>query len=333
MPIQDSEIIWRRAQLVSDATPAQNGGRMSPAQIVSGVKNNLFPDVSQAERTSGSVKWRKAFIHVASAQDTALLNTKVFLDALTPAGDFVLFQPGTHTDTQDAITGRPYGIGTLAAALSSGATQVQVVCEHPSYDTLQPFRVGDTIRISDRPATGGTGNEEFVTISAVSYSGGVATIDFSPALANAYATSNTVVSTVYPAGDVIASVSGIAVSSASGTLDATNGNLVAPNRSAIADTFTVTFTSATAFSASGVVSGILGNGSITADFSPLNSAFGGPYFTLKAAAWGGTWQAGDSVTFTTTPAAIPVWYRREVPAGTASTANDFCSLAVLGESA
>ena len=90
MPILDNEILWRPAALQSDAAPAQNGGRMAFAQLVSGVKNNLFPDVSQSERSAGSVKWRKAFIHVNSAQDTALLNVRLFLDSLTPAGDFFL---------------------------------------------------------------------------------------------------------------------------------------------------------------------------------------------------------------------------------------------------
>lgn len=61
MPILDNEIVWRPAALMSDVTPAQNGGRMAFSQLVSGVKNNLFPDVSQSERLAGAVKWRKAF--------------------------------------------------------------------------------------------------------------------------------------------------------------------------------------------------------------------------------------------------------------------------------
>ena len=67
MPILDNEIIWRPAALMSDTVPAQNGGRMTLSQLVSGVKNNLFPDVSQSERTAGSTKWRKAFVHINSA--------------------------------------------------------------------------------------------------------------------------------------------------------------------------------------------------------------------------------------------------------------------------
>ena len=137
MPILDNEIIWRPAALMSDTVPAQNGGRMTLSQLVSGVKNNLFPDVSQSERTAGSTKWRKAFVHINSAQDTALLNTRLFLDALTPAGDFVVFHLGTQTDTEDQVGGRPYGIGTLYAPIVGGAVQIQVACEHNGqYATL-----------------------------------------------------------------------------------------------------------------------------------------------------------------------------------------------------
>ena len=206
MPILDNEIVWRPAALMSDVTPAQNGGRMAFSQLVSGVKNNLFPDVSQSERLAGAVKWRKAFIHVNSAQDTALLNVRLFLDSLTPGGDFVVFQPGTQTDTEDQIVGRPYGIGTLYAPIVGGAVQIQVACEH---------------------------NAEYAS----------------------------------------------------------------------------------------------------ADYAPLNPATGTPYFTIKAIAWAGTFQTNDTVTFVTQPAAIPIWYRRQVPAATFSLANDFTSLAIHGESA
>jgi len=336
MPILDNEIIWRPAALQSDAIPAQNGARMTFSQLVSGVKNNLFADVSQSERNAGSVKWRKAFVHINSAQDTALLNVRVFLDALTPAGDFVLFQPGTQTDTEDQIAGRPYGIGTLYAPVASGATQLQVACEHNAqYATLQPFRVGDLIRVSDRPSTGGAGNEEWVTISAVTYGADFATIDVSPALANAYTSAATLVSSVYELASVAASVNAVSLASVSGLLDwATTGNLVAHNKGAVQENWTLNFTSATTFTAAGTTLGVLAStGSISADYAPINPATGTPYFTLKSIAWGGAFQANDTVTFTSQPAAIPIWYRREVPAGTFSLANDVASLAIHGESA
>lgn len=335
MPILDNEILWRPAALLSDATPAQNGGRMAFAQLVSGVKNNLFPDVSQFERGAGSVKWRKAFIHINSAQDAALLNVRLFLDTLTPAGDFVVFQLGTSTDTQDQIAGRAYGIGTLFAPVAGGASQIQVVCEHNAeYASLQPFRVGDLVRVSDRPSTGGAGNEEWVTLTGVVYGPDYATLDFTSALVNAYATANTLVSTVYPQASVAGAWSNLALTSAAGSFDsATVGNLVAHNKGAIEQTWTLTFTGQ-GFNVSGnTVGALTAMGSTSADFAPVNPATGTPYFTIKAAGWSGTFQANESLHFDTHPAAIPIWYRRQVPAGTFSLANDFASLAIHGESA
>ena len=336
MPILDNEIVWRPAALMSDVTPAQNGGRMTFSQLVSGVKNNLFPDVSQSERLAGAVKWRKAFIHVNSAQDTALLNVRLFLDSLTPAGDFVVFQPGTQTDTEDQIAGRPYGIGTLYAPAVGGAAQIQVVCErNAEYATLQPFRVGDRLRVSDRLSTGGAGNEEWVSVTGIAYGVDFATVDISPALANSYATANTLVSSSHELASAAAAVSGVSVVSGTGNFDfATVGNLIAHNRGAVQENWTLTFTSATTFTVSGNTVGTLASpGSVSADYAPLNPATGTPYFTIKAIGWSGSFQAGNTMSFTSQPAAIPIWYRRQVPAGTFSLANDFCSLAIHGESA
>jgi hypothetical protein len=336
MPIADNEIVWRPAALVSDSTPAQNGGRMAGALLVSGVKNNLFPDVSQAERLAGSVKWRKAFIHVNSAQDIALLNVRLFLDAETPAGDFVLFHPGTQSDTENQIGGRPYGVGTLHAPAAGGASQIQVGCEdNAEYASLQPFRVGDLLRVADRPSTGGAGNEEWVSITAIAYGAEFATVDFSPALAHAYPAATTIVSSVLELPSAVASVSGVSVSSSNGSFDsATLGNLVAHNKGAVSETWTVTFTGATSYTVAGTTVGALAStGSTTADFAPINPSTGTRYFTLRALGWGGTFQAGNSMSFTTQPATVPVWYRRQVPAGTFSVANNYASLAIHGESA
>lgn len=336
MPILDNEIIWRPAALMSDTVPAQNGSRMNFSQLVSGVKNNLFPDVSQAERLAGAVKWRKAFIHVNSTQDTALLNVRLFLDALTPAGDFVTFAAGTPTDTEDQIAGRPYGIGTLYQASGNGAVQLLVACEHNAeYASLQPFRVGDLVRVSDRPSTGGGGNEEWATLTGVSYGTDYATLDLAAPLANGYATANTLVSSVLQLASVAGGGANFSLSSSGGSFDsATVGNLIVHNKGGIAEHWTLTFNGPTSFTVSGLGVGALpDSGATTADFIPLNPATGSAYFTLKASGWGGTFQAGEQVSFDTTPAAVPIWYRRQVPAGTFSLANDYASLAIHGESA
>ncbi len=246
------------------------------------------------------------------------------------------FQPGTQTDTEDQIAGRPYGIGTLYAPVAGGAIQIQVACEHNGqYASLQPMRVGDVLRVSDRPSTGGAGNEEWVSVTGVSYGADFATVDISPALANSYATATTLVSSVLELPSVIAAWSGLALTSMGGSFDAaTVGNLVAHNKGAIEENWTLTFSSATTFTVSGNVVGTLASpGSVSADYAPLNPATGTPYFTVKAIGWGGTFQANDTVSIATQPAAIPIWYRRQVPAGTFSLANDYTSLAIHGESA
>lgn len=336
MPILDNEIVWRPAALISDVIPAQNGGRMAFSQLVSGVKNNLFPDVSQSERTAGSVKWRKAFVHINSAQDTALLNTRLFLDALTPAGDFVVFHPGTQTDTENQIGGRPYGIGTLYAPVIGGTIQIQVACEHNAeYASLQPFRIGDLVRVSDRPSTGGAGNEEWVTLSGVSYGAEFAVFDLAAPLANSYGTANTLVSGVLQQASAVGIGASFALSSVGGNFDsATVGNWVVHNRGAIDEHWTLVFNGPTSFTVSGMSVGTLPQaGSTTADFSPSNPATGSPYFTIKASGWSGSFQSGEQATFDSVPAAVPIWYRRHVPAGTFSLANDYASLAIHGESA
>lgn len=338
MALLDAEIVWRPSALISDSTPAQNGGRMAYTQMVTGMKNNLFPDVSQSERTAGATKFRKAFIHLYNTANTALTTVKVFLDALTAGGDYVTFLPGTATDTEDAATGRRYGIGTLNNNVSVSGTSCQVLCEHyADYATDTIFRVGDTVRISNQPSTGGAGTTDWVLLSAVSWDTTHVTLTFTTTpLANAYTAGvGVLVSGVYTVASIAAGVNTVVKTSTLGTFDSTTvGNLVCQHKGGIADAWTITMLTATTFSVAGVAAGaIAGTGSIASDYSPTNAATGTPYFTLKSICWGGTFAAADTVTFNTTQASLPIWYRRRVPAGTGSLASNVASLAIHGESA
>jgi hypothetical protein len=90
----------------------------------------------------------------------------------------------------------------------------------------------------------------------------------------------------------------------------------------VEDDWTLTFTSSSNFSVSGAYYGSAGTGSVGVNFSPVNPDTGEPYFTISAAGWGGAWNSGDSLTFTTHPAAVPVLLEEEVPAGTAQEPNN-----------
>lgn len=333
MTITPAELRWYKSQTVSDASA--NGGRMSTVESPSGVKNNIFPDVSLAERTSGITRHRKMFLKIANDDDLTLFSAKVFVQLNTPGDDNVTFFPGNQRDTQASITGseRRYGGGRLAANVSAGATSFTVNTEGVA---LGIFQNGDPIRISDKTSVGGSGNEEFHVISSISYAGDVATIGIaaSAGLANPYASGVTGVSSVYEAGDVKTNITAPSITSASGTGDFAANPILGDNIATVEQDWTVTFTSTTAFNIVGDTLGAVGSGNISSDAAPGNPNFAGkPYFTLQSEAWGGTWAPGDTVTFTTSPAAIPVWYRQNVPVGAAALSGDRVIVGLSGESA
>ena len=330
MSIVASELVWRKSVEVSDA--GTNGGRMTHNVIVSSVKNNVFPDVPQAERAAGSSKFRKVFIHVANDNELSLIAPRVFVESRTPGDDSVCFHVGTQRNTQTQLTGveQKYGAGVLNAPAIIGASTISVLTEGAALDV---FKNAMKIRISDRATLEGAGNEEYVTIDgAPSYNGDVATFDITPVLANDFAATTTKVASVYEPGDIAATVATF-TKNGTGTYDETGYPVLCDSIATVEDDWTLTFTTATAFTVAGAFSGSMGAGNTSSNFAPTNTNFSKPYFTLRAAGWGGTWTTGNTITFTTHPASIPLWYKRIVPAGAASLSGNSVVLAVDGESA
>jgi hypothetical protein len=333
MSIQANELVWRRAAENSDA--GTNGGRMTSTAIPTAVKNNLFPDVPNSERTVGSSKFRKAFIHVANGDSLSLVAAKVFATAPTPGDDFVVFFPGTQTDVQSGI-GAPspvYGAGKLNAGVSAGATSVQVLVEN--WASAPIFIPGMTVRISNKATiNSGTGTEEYMVIDAggVSVNVNVITLTLTAALANAYLAADTYVSSVYAAGNVVASATNPVVTGG-GSYDYTTYPIVINGVGSIEQDWTCSFpSSATQFTLIGNTVGSLGTFNISSDAAPVNPSFSVPYLTINRLGWNAP-TIGTQMTFTTHPAAIPIWYKRVVPAGAASLSGNKVILAVDGESA
>ena len=328
MPIQSSDFVWRRSQTVSDSTAAMNGGRMSSTAIPSDTRGALFNDVTQAQRDNGAVHWRKAFIHVASDNNIELLDAKVYVSEPTPGDDFVTLHPGTQSDTQDAVSARAYGAGALYTDAAPGASIITVAPDGVgNLGSLDPFQPGDVIRISDGA------NTEFHTLSGVTDAGDHLSLSLDgTTLEYGYTQANdTIVSSVIEQASVVASISNVVTTTANGVIDDTL--ITANNKGAVVDAITLTFTSTTNFTAEGAVLGDLGVGTIGATFSPSNSAVSAPYFWIPSTAWTGTWQVGDTVEFNLSPASIPIWYRREVPAGSGSLADNSVVVGITGESA
>ena len=333
MSIVAAELVWRKSAEVSDA--GSNGGRMlnsANSSIASAVKNNVFPDVPQAERTAGSIKFRKVFIHVANDNDLALISPRVFVESRTPGDDNVTFHLGTQRNTQTQLTGaeQKYGAGVLNSPALALATAISVMTEGAALDV---FKSGMTIRVSDKGSIDGSGNEEYVVIDgAPSYNGAIATINLTTGLVNGYAATTTKVASCYLPGNITGAISSW-VESGTGTYDEATYPVLSDNIATIEQDWTLTFTSATAFTVSGDTLGVVGTGNTSSNFSPNNDVFNKPYFTLRSAGFGGEWAQNNTIRWTTSPAAIPIWYRREVPAGASSLSGNSVIVAVDGESA
>ncbi|MBF0131005.1 MAG: hypothetical protein HQL75_00250 [Magnetococcales bacterium] len=345
MSIESTDIKFFRSEIVSDG--ASNGGRMSNNESVSGQKNNLWADVPGRERKDGSIKWRKVFIKNANSDNLTGIDMRIFVHQPTAAADRVFFFAGTQVDTQADISGSHvnHGSGALLASATAGANSIQVTVENAADNIFIP---GNLVRISNKPTVESDGLEEFIRIkndvSGVTWSGDVATLTFEVGamLLNSYASSDTFVSTVYEAGNLWAMTDTWAISSSTGTFSGWNGSGAVPPEllterladfiAGIEQTWTITFTSATAFSCSGNTLGLVGSGSTTANFAPQNTEFSRPYFTLPLTKWAGTWAIGDVLTFKTHPAAIPIWECRTISANSPSLSGNFVSIGVWGES-
>ncbi|WP_022850997.1 flagellar hook-basal body complex protein [Limisalsivibrio acetivorans] len=88
-----------------------------------------------------------------------------------------------------------------------------------------------------------------------------------------------------------------------GTFDETM--VSASSHGAVTDNWTIQIDPAdpTRYTVTGATEGLIGTGIVGQDFSPMNPATDRPYVTIPGAAWGGSWAAGETITFDTTAAA------------------------------
>jgi hypothetical protein len=321
--IISSELVIRKSASRTDT--ATNGGRMSKNAVVSGARQNFLPDWTLAQVTAGGSRLRKYFLHVANDDDLALTQAGLHLTSVSSGDDRVTLFAGTTTDTQATLAASPteYGAGVLQSALTAGATVLSVTVEDMD---MVVFRSGDQICITD-----GTNYEYHENVTVSNPGGGLVTITLAAGdmLSSDFAAGATVAS-VLPLGTIQAAIGTPAVTSASGTLDATK---ITPDAIGGVDhTVTITFTSATAFSAVSDVHGSLGTGAINADFAPANADFSKPYFKIASGTWGGIWVAGNVVTFASVAAAVAFWVKGVLPAGAAPAGDDTFGLRVIGGS-
>lgn len=325
MTILSGELLFVKSESVTDTDA--NGGRMGAVSIVSGIKNNVFPDVTQAQRQSGLLRWRKLFAKVANADSLALLDARIHLTRPSNGDDRVTLAAGAQRDRQSELGGpREYGAAALKNDLPAGAVSLVAVLEDASQSI---FLSGDTIWIGDA-----TNGEYFSNVTVVKNGNEVAIALASGAqTARAYAAAEACAASVYLPGDLVGAVSSWTETSSAGVYNEAGRPLEVDSIGGVEDDWTLTFTGAQSFSVSGAFTGALASGTIAQDYAPSNPSFGRPYFTLRAAGWSGAWTSGDSIAFSTHPAAAPFWLKQLTPAGAQACNADLFEIAVSGESA
>jgi len=299
---------------------ANNGGRMSYNQVTSNVLNNMFNNITQAERTAGATKYRKFFMRNKNSAGETAANSRFWISSRSTGGDYFRIKEGTNSDVQSDAEGYSNWLGTgyLTAPLSADSTTFEAL-----FDTSDGVYNGSLIRITDN-----SGGEEFLTIEnpgGISWVGNTVTIVVTTPVRGTYpASQNSLVMGVIDQGSLVASSDSWTETSVLGTYDEANYPIETNNVGTVEDTWTLTFSSAVAFSVSGTNSGAIGSGTTGGDFSPINTnvGTGDYYFILRAAGFSGVWVLGETITFSTHHSSKSVWIKEIVPVLTGSKANN-----------
>ncbi|RZG70498.1 hypothetical protein [Acinetobacter junii] len=106
MPIETNNLVLYKSERLTDTT--DGGGKYSGQVVVDGESNNLFPDVSELDRTMGRVSMRKIYAGVNSVDTDALMGSTVFVSKNPddPNVSALLFSTESHVDTRDSAQNR-----------------------------------------------------------------------------------------------------------------------------------------------------------------------------------------------------------------------------------
>ena len=102
------------------------------------------------------------------------------------------------------------------------------------------------------------------------------------------------------------------------------------NAGAITERWAFIFLTNTTFRLVGETLGVVAQGDVNSNFSPVNPATGQPYFTILAAGWG-AWAAGNVLRLNTYGANAPVWAARATLPSAPNTTPDSLTIAVRGD--
>ena len=170
MPIETNNLVLYKSERSTDTS--DGGGKYSGQIVVDGESNNLFPDVSELDRTVGRVSLRKIYAAVNNNDTESLMGSTVFISKNPddPNVSALLFSTRSHTDTRDSAQNRlenylakgAQAVGSLLDTAYSGMKSFQVVMSTNESENS----IGDTIVLV---VNEGTVNEfaQYVRITSV----------------------------------------------------------------------------------------------------------------------------------------------------------------------
>lgn len=184
--------------------------------------------------------------------------------------------------------------------------------------------------------------EDMAMVSDVQING---ELSFTRAITHNYPADTSYVSSALVAGDLRARVSvffdqatwnGAWVDTLVGQASTSSYNnvvypLIVTNAGAVSERWVIRFTNTTSFEVIGEHIGIISQGTVSQDCSPINPVTGVAYFTIKALGWGSGWSPGNVLRFNTVGAQFPIWVVRTVQQGPETITDDSFTLLVRGD--
>lgn len=149
MPVETNNLVLYKSERLTDTT--DGGGKYSGQVVIDGESNNLFPDVSELDRTMGRVSLRKIFPAINNNDTESLMGSTVFISKNPddPNVSALLFSTESHVDTRDSAQNRlenylakgAQAVGSLLDTAYSGMKSFQVAMSKNETEN----NVGDTI--------------------------------------------------------------------------------------------------------------------------------------------------------------------------------------------
>ena len=149
MPIETNNLVLYKSERLTDTS--DGGGKYSGQVVTDGESNNLFPDVSELDRTMGRVSLRKIFAAVNNNDTESLMGSTVFVSKNPddPNVSALLFSTESHTDVRSSASNRVENYlakgGQIAGTPLDTLWQGMKVIQVAMFETDVESSVGDTI--------------------------------------------------------------------------------------------------------------------------------------------------------------------------------------------